>query len=709
MIKRKSKIQLSITALLLPVIVLSMISSFFLFKEVSSLKSDKSKVDQILFMRQYEYELLRTNNAFSEAYPIPLTINSRAKFDKWFNVLWSRVQSIHLGKVGKVIINEGFNYADATKSIEKIDNILYTNGPKSPQQLMLVRNQFSELTSASHAFQQVRDALYQETQLNKQITIYNYYRNSFFLSSLALVLGLTVLFFLYRNNNKLLNMQTKLEERVTKRTQALREKNQLLNKEIQERYLVEQALHKSQQETELAKEQAIHQLNYDPLTQLASRILFSDRFNQSLIRAKREKSKVALLFLDLDRFKHINDTMGHSTGDLLLKNCAIRINRCLRAGDTAARFGGDEFAIILPEISGFHHLEQISQRILHELSLPMELSGQQSHITCSIGISLFPDDGDNDETLTRKADIAMYKAKEQGRNTFQFFTEQMETESNRRRYLENALHSAVKDQDFSLVYQPIIESNTGKVIAAEALIRWQDHQGEQIPPSLFIPLAEEQGLIIQIGDWVLKTACQQAFLWQEMGLDIVISVNLSYKQFQRNDIFNSIYTTLADTGLKPQKLSIEITESLLMVDDVKIKQQLELIKDLGVCLSIDDFGTGYSSLSYLNRFPITTLKIDQSFIQDLTTNNENSDLVKGILSLAKSLKLNVIAEGVEDQTQADCLLSHNCQYFQGFLYSKPLKAELFEQFVVKNLPFNISKPAPTPIQITQTSTQNLKI
>ncbi len=693
MIRRKSKIQLSITALLLPVIVLSMVSSFFLFKEVSTLKSDKSKVDQILFMRQYEYELLRTNNAFSEAYPIPQTINSRADFDKWFNVLWSRVQSIHLGKIGKIIIKEGFNAVDAKKSIETIDSILYTKEAKTPQQLMRVRNQFNQLTSASHAFQQVRDALYQETQLNKQNTIYNYYRNSFFLSSLALILGLTVLFFLYRNNNKLLNMQAKLEERVSKRTQALREKNQLLNKEIQERYIVEQALVKSQQETELAKEQAIQQLNYDPLTQLASRILFSDRFNQSLIRARRERTKVALLFLDLDRFKYINDTLGHSTGDSLLKNCAIRINRCLRAGDTAARFGGDEFAVILPEISGINHIEQVSQRILHELSLPMELSGQQINISASIGISIFPEDGNDDETLTRKADIAMYKAKEQGKNRFQFFTEQMETESNRRRHLENALQLAVKDQDFNLVYQPIIESNTGKIIAVEALIRWQDQQGEQIPPSLFIPLAEEQGLIIKIGDWVLKTACQQASQWQQMGLDIVMSINLSYKQFQRNDIFNTIYTTLADTGLEPQRLSIEITESLLMVDDIKIKQQLELIKNLGVCLSIDDFGTGYSSLSYLNRFPIHTLKIDKSFIQDLAINSENSDLVKGILSLAESLNLKVIAEGVENQRQADCLLANNCQYFQGFLYSKPLEAKAFEQFMLSESPFFLNAPA----------------
>ncbi len=699
MIKRKSKIQLLITALLLPVTVSSMFSSFFLFKEVSSLKSDKSKVEQILFMRQYEYELLRTNNAFSEAYPVPLTADSRENFDQWFNVLWSRVQTIHLGRVGQVIVTEGFNYTNAKKSIERIDSILYTATPKSPQQLMLVRNQFNAMTSASHAFQQSRDVLYQETQLHKQDTIYSYYKNSFFLSSLALIIGLTVLFFLYRNNNKLLNMQTKLEELVTKRTQALREKNKLLNKEIQERCLVEKQLVKSQQETEIAKEQAIHQLNYDPLTQLASRTLFSDRINQSLIRAKREKSKVALLFIDLDRFKYINDTLGHSIGDLLLKNCAKRINYCLRAGDTAARFGGDEFAVILPEISGINHVEQISQRILQELSLPMELSGQQSHITGSIGISIYPDDGVDDETLTRKADIAMYKAKVQGKNTFQFFTEQMETESNRRRHMESALHLAVKNEDFSLVYQPIIESKTGKIIAAEALIRWQNDQGEQIPPSIFIPLAEEQGLIIQIGEWVLKKACQQAYEWQLLGWDIVMSVNLSYKQFQRNDIFNSIYTTLADTGLSPQKLSIEITESLLMVDDQKIKQQLELIKGIGVCLSIDDFGTGYSSLSYLNKFPINTIKIDQTFIQDLATNTENNDLVKGILSIAESLNLNVVAEGVENQLQADCLLANNCQYFQGFLYSKPLEAELFEQLVFKILPFNHSEPV--KLQVTQ--------
>lgn len=685
MMTKKSRIQLYITALLLPVIILSMFSSFLLFKEVSNMQVDKSDVEKILFMRQYEYELLRTNNAFSEAFPIPLSENSEAQFTKWFNILWSRVQDINRGKVGASIANEGFDYQTAQETISTIDEAIYNSNTLLADDILHIRNLFNAMSNSVHAFQAKRASQLKKKRFEEQNTVYNYYRNSFFLSSLALILGLIVFIFLSRSNKKLLNMQHKLEERVSKRTQALHDKNQQLNREVQERCIIEQQLVNSQKETERAKEQALHQLNYDPLTKLASRILFTQRLQQSVQSAQENASKTALLFVDLDRFKDINDSLGHSFGDQLLQQAAQRIQLCLNTNDTAARFGGDEFAIVLPQISGLTQVEQIAQRIIQELSLAFDLSGNRSYITGSIGIAICPDDGTDNETLTRKADIAMYKAKDQGKNTYQFFTEQMEIESNRRRSMETALRAAVKNQSFSLVYQPIIDSQSGNIVAAEALIRWSDERGEEIPPSLFIPLAEEFGLIIELGEWVLRTACEQARKWQLAGWEgLTICVNLSYKQFQRNDMFTTIYNILADTQLPAHKLSIEITEGLLMIDDTKIKQQLELLRNLGVALSIDDFGTGYASLSYLNKFPINVIKIDHSFIQNLATSDENEDLVKGIISLAKSLDMKVIAEGVENKAQADQLMKNNCQYFQGFLYSKPLKETLFEQFLISN-------------------------
>ena len=420
------------------------------------------------------------------------------------------------------------------------------------------------------------------------------------------------------------------------------------------------------------------QANFDTLTGLANRNLFADRFSQALKRAEREKQKLALLFLDLDGFKHVNDTLGHSKGDALLKEVATRLVASLRKSDTVARLGGDEFAVLLPDCAGVEHIEHIATKIQDSVSAPYTLEGHDAFISVSIGITVYPDDGSDTETLLRKADSAMYKVKENGRKHFQFFTQEMDEKAQQRRTLEHDLRRALDNDELSVYFQPIIEASTGEVASAEALIRWNHPVKGVISPADFIPLAEDIGLIIPIGEWVLRQACQAAAAWQKMfARSPRIAVNISSHQFQRKSIFQLTKTILADTGLPADKLIMEITESLLISDDEETLAQLQAIRSLGIDLSIDDFGTGYSSLSYLKKFPITTLKIDRSFVMDVTTNPEDEALIKAIISMAHSLNLKVVAEGVETGEQASFLKSRNCQFIQGYLYSKPLVNEDF--------------------------------
>ncbi|PAJ73828.1 hypothetical protein CJF42_13855 [Pseudoalteromonas sp. NBT06-2] len=427
------------------------------------------------------------------------------------------------------------------------------------------------------------------------------------------------------------------------------------------------------------------QANFDSLTGLANRGLFIEHFSRSIERAKRSNKLVALLFIDLDRFKYINDTFGHAAGDLLLIEAGNRINKNLRKADTVARFGGDEFALVLPDINDLHNVEAVVNKLLISLSLPYDLKGKKAIISASIGIAIYPENGSDIDILLRNADSAMYKSKEIGRNTSYFFTHAMDVEAQRRRALEQALHSAVKNNELSLNFQPIINLKTGEVASCEALICWQHSEFGIISPEEFIPLAEDVGLIIPIGEWVLKQACNVAMSWFNSKQTKIpsISVNLSSYQFKKQDITKLVKQILFETGLPASRLILEITESLLVNDDESTLNQLEQLRALDVSISIDHFGTGYSSLSYLKKFPINYLKIDKSFVIDLVLDNESRALIEGIVSMAKSLKLDVTAEGVESNAQATFLKSLNCSFAQGYLYSKPLTEIALNRYLEK--------------------------
>ena len=428
-----------------------------------------------------------------------------------------------------------------------------------------------------------------------------------------------------------------------------------------------------------------HQGNFDSLTGLVNRNLFSDRLSHALDCAKRSQTRVALLYIDLDGFKYVNDTLGHLVGDKLLQEASLRLVSHMRKSDTVARLGGDEFAILLPENNSTHDIEAVVNKILLTLAQPYHLEGRDSFVSASIGITIFPDDGNNAVTLMRKADSAMYRAKKKGRNNFQFFTSEIDDEAMRRKELEEELHTALKNGEFFLNYQPVIDMKTGGVNSAEALIRWNHPEKGIVSPMEFISLAEEVGLIVSIGEWVLREACRDAMTWPITdNKPLRVAVNLSSRQFQARNIPELVKSALLETGLPAERLTLEITESLLIADNDTTRNQLLEIRSLGVLLSIDDFGTGYSSLSYLKKFPVTTLKIDRSFIMNLPTASEDVALVNAILSMAESLGLNVIAEGVETEAQEAFMKSTNCQYIQGYLYSKPLANTDFIDYLKKH-------------------------
>jgi diguanylate cyclase (GGDEF)-like protein len=433
---------------------------------------------------------------------------------------------------------------------------------------------------------------------------------------------------------------------------------------------------------------------YDSLTGLPNRVLFLDRLAQALESARRHNQKAALLFLDLDNFKRINDTLGHGIGDELLKIMASRLSHCLRASDavsrpapnTAARLGGDEFTVLLSEIKTENDAAIVAQRILDSLGKPMNLAAHEVMVTPSIGIAVFPQDGDNVESLLKHADLAMYFAKHSGANRFQYFQAAMNEMALRRLTLENHLRQAIAHGELSLYYQPQMDLGTGEISGMEALLRWHNQELGNVPPAEFISVAEESGLILPIGDWILRTACQQAKQWRDRGVPLPrVAVNVSVMQFVHRTFLDTIQRVLAETGLEPALLELEITESLLMKDPQGAAIVLRALKALGVRVAIDDFGTGYSSLSRLKELPIDCLKIDRSFVHGINAHENDRAIATAVIAMAESMNLRVIAEGVETSVEADFLRAKRCGEMQGFLISRPLPPEQAESFLIQHL------------------------
>lgn len=417
---------------------------------------------------------------------------------------------------------------------------------------------------------------------------------------------------------------------------------------------------------------------HDNLTDLPNRALFGELLSQMTEHAKRYDKRLALLFLDLDRFKGINDSLGHDAGDELLREITRRLQDSIRASDVVARLAGDEFVVLLPELGSRAQAEPVAEKIRDAASKPFVLFGHEFRITVSIGISIFPDDGEDQETLLKNADSAMYHAKEQGKNNFQFYTKELDTNSLERLTFESSLRHALERDEFRLHYQAKRNLSTGEVTGMEALLRWQHPELGLIAPMQFIPLAEETGLIIPIGHWVLRTACQQNVAWQKQGYpSLTMAVNLSARQFLDDNLVDDIKRALDDTGMDPHLLELEITESMVMQDLQRTIQVLEELKAMGIRVAIDDFGTGYSSLSNLKHFPVDTIKIDRSFVGDAARSAEDQGLTQAVIAMGKTLSLRVVAEGVETQTQFSFLRSQSCDEFQGFYGNEPLPPERF--------------------------------
>ena len=426
----------------------------------------------------------------------------------------------------------------------------------------------------------------------------------------------------------------------------------------------------------VAEERVQYLAYYDALTGLPNRALLEDRLSKALASARRQKDKVALLFLDLDRFKNVNDSLGHLVGDLLLQDVAERLKRWSREQDTVARLAGDEFLIVLTDVKDIPDAAVAAERLMDAMTAEFVVQGHSFDISCSLGISIFPEHGADGETLIKHADTAMYCAKEYGRNNFQFFTADMNAQGVERLTLESSLRLALGKQELFLVYQPQLDIGTGRITGLEALLRWQHPELGLVPPDKFIRIAENSGLIMPIGEWVLRTACSQARKWQDEGLPAVpVAVNVSAVQFRQEGFCELIRRVLRETGLAPQYLELELTESLLLTSADVTLSVLQELRALGLKLAIDDFGTGYSSFSYLRQFRVSKLKIDRSFVRDIAVDPDDAAIAAAIISMAKSLHLKVIAEGVEDEAQMSFLRAHQCDEIQGYYFSKPLAVD----------------------------------
>lgn len=435
-------------------------------------------------------------------------------------------------------------------------------------------------------------------------------------------------------------------------------------------------------------ERLAHLVHDDALTGLPNRALLIDRLGQMIVGASRQDFHVGLLFINLDRFKNVNDSLGHAAGDLLLQKTAARIKKLVRAEDTLARMGGDEFIVLMPRVHKPEDVLVVAEKLTDSMQQPIEIEGRELLITMSIGMALFPDDGKTASDLIRNADAAMDKAKAEGGNNFMFYTENMNWEAFAALTMEQQLRKAVENGELLLHYQPQIDLMSGEIVGAEALLRWQHPEKGLVLPSLFVSIAEDRGLIVSIGEWVLQQACRQVAAWQHEGLrPIMVAVNVSAKQFQYSGFVQQVTDAIRAAGIEAKYLELELTESIVMKDAEMAINLLRTLHEKGLKLSIDDFGTGYSSLSYLRRFPLDKLKIDQSFIRDMDGDLQTNSIVRGIIFLAKSLKLRVIAEGVETLEQFNILRSMQCEEMQGYFYSKPVPAEEFAMLLRKGAPF----------------------
>ncbi|SFN35582.1 PAS domain S-box-containing protein/diguanylate cyclase (GGDEF) domain-containing protein [Formivibrio citricus] len=427
-----------------------------------------------------------------------------------------------------------------------------------------------------------------------------------------------------------------------------------------------------------AEEALHHQAYHDVLTGLPNRLMYAECLELALLQAARRQLKCAVLMLDLDRFKNINDTFGHEFGDKLLLGVAGRLQTCIRQEDTLARMGGDEFAFLLPLVSDIRHIASATDKILAAFTRPVSVEGHELFITPSIGVSLFPNDGNDVETLQKHAEVAMYRAKESGRNGCQFYTADMNEQAQQRLELENDLRRAIERNELEMYYQPKVLLADGRIVGAEALIRWKHPSGKFVPPSDFIPMAEENGLIIPIGEWLIQDVCAQIRRWCDEGLAVpCVAINLSARQFQSQNLPDMLALAISEAGIEAQAVELELTESFLMNDMEANIEMMVLLKRMGFALAIDDFGTGYSSLSYLKRFPVDILKIDNNFVRDVAADHDSAELVRGVIGMAHGLKLEVVAEGVETPEQLAFLREYRCDMIQGYYFSRPLPAADF--------------------------------
>lgn len=424
-----------------------------------------------------------------------------------------------------------------------------------------------------------------------------------------------------------------------------------------------------------ADERIEYLASHDSLTDLPNRETFNGLLREAIDEAQRHDHRFAVLFIDLDRFKVINDSLGHEAGDLLLLEVGSRLRGALRETDVVARLGGDEFVVILDQCGEIDDVQRIATGLLVALAEPMELAGHECHTTASIGIAMYPANGSDVQTLTKNADMAMYLAKEDGKNGYRFFSKEVKTQSIERLSLESALRRALEREQFSLNYQPKVDMETGQITGVEALLRWTHPDLGSISPAQFIPLAEETGLIVPIGRWVVKEACAQAMAWQRRGLlPVSMAVNLSPRQFVDEHLLQDVDEALAASGMSPVLLQLEVTESMMMRNVGRALKVLDAIQSRGIRLAIDDFGTGYSSMSLMKHFPIDTIKIDRSFVRDLPQDSEDQAIAQAIISMGKALGMTVVAEGVENAEQEAFLRAHGCDEMQGFLISKPVPA-----------------------------------